>query len=118
MSNNEEGNGHPPKFQDGPPAAAPEQPPSVPSEGGDPNEPSVNSSCLPQHVTALKRKIQTLQKMLIVVAVRKYGFDNRARRNTATRKIADDLLLAGVPLDEETILAHLREATELLPPED
>lgn len=81
-------------------------------------ERQVRQDHLPQEVTALRRREQSLQKMVIGMATGRYRFDRRAVRNKATREIADDLLRAGVPLDEETILTHLRQATELLPTED
>jgi len=69
---------------------------------------------LAHEVTALKRQEVTLLKMVAGMARRRYGFEPHAVRSAATKKIADDLRLAGVPLDEATILKHLRRGSQLV----
>lgn len=74
----------------------------------------VPESASPQDVTALRRRIKSQQKMILGMAMARYDYDRRATRNKATGAIAGDLTLAGLSLDEETILGHLREAAKLL----
>jgi hypothetical protein len=75
-------------------------------------------SQLAHQITASKREQESLLKLAIGMAIRKYRFDRRAARSRATREIADDLRLTNVPLDEATILKFLRRAVALLPAED
>jgi hypothetical protein len=76
-------------------------------------------SQLSHQITALKREQESLLKMVAGMGTGPYyGYDRRAVRSKATKKIADDLRLAGVPLDEGTILKLLRRPSELLPAED
>jgi hypothetical protein len=81
-------------------------------------EPEERANERPQETTALKRGNQSLLRMVIGMAVRAYGFDPNVPRSRITKKIADDLRLAGVDLDEGTILKWLRAGAELLPPQD
>lgn len=69
----------------------------------------------PHDVTALKRQNASLHKMLIAMAIDKYGFKPAAPRNSAPAAIAGACERRGVPVDQETVLAHLRNAAELLP---
>ena len=60
---------------------------------------------------------ESLLKLVIGMAVEQYGYNPNASRNEATAHIASDLATNGVPLDRDTILKWLREASELLPNE-
>jgi hypothetical protein len=75
-------------------------------------------SQLAHQITASKREQESLLKLVIGMATGGYRFDRRAVRSRVTKEITDDLLDAGVSLDEATILKHLRRASELLPAED
>ena len=59
----------------------------------------------------------TLLKLVIGMAVEQYDYNPASARNQATAHIATDLETNGVPLDRDTILKWLREASELLPNE-
>jgi len=61
------------------------------------------------------RVIESLQKLVIGMARAGYRFDPARPRNPATADIGSDLDKLGIHLDDETILARLREAAELLP---
>jgi vacuolar-type H+-ATPase subunit I/STV1 len=61
------------------------------------------------------RVIESLQKLAIGMACAGYRFDHTRGRNSATSDIRSDLDKLGIHLDDETILARLREAAELLP---
>lgn len=58
---------------------------------------------------------ESLLKLVIGMAVEQYQYDPRSARNEATAHIASDLEINGVPLDRDTILKWLREASQLLP---
>jgi hypothetical protein len=98
---------------------------SAAAEHGDPteiaelrNRVKQLESRLAHQVTASKREQESLLKLVIGMAKGGYRFDPQPARSRTTKKIADDLLNAGVSLDEATILKHLRRASELLPAED
>lgn len=77
--------------------------PSIPQNDGTPLLP-------------LERK--TLLKLIAAMAIRGYRFDPKAARNQATSDIQSDLDHCGLPLDQKTILKWLREASELIEPND
>lgn len=56
------------------------------------------------------RERTSLQKMVAAMAYAKYGFDPRAPKNPATKKIVTDIGLLGQSIDEDTVLTHLRTA--------
>jgi hypothetical protein len=56
-----------------------------------------------------------LLNLIIGMAKEDYKYDPNASRNEATKHICDDLAMAGVPLDSDTVLKWLREAAEELP---
>lgn len=63
----------------------------------------------------------TLYKMILGMAMQKYGFNPESRRNTATGEntgsICADLEKAGLPVDADTIREHLKAAYAATPPE-
>lgn len=75
-------------------------------------------SRLAHQITASKREQESLLKLVIGMATGRYHFNRRLVRSRATKEIADDLLVAGLSLDEATILKFLRRAGALLPAED
>ncbi len=69
--------------------------------------------------TELKtRERDTLLKLVIGMAVEQYGYNPSSGRNDATANIQNDLALCGLSMHVDTILAKLREASDLLPPQD
>jgi hypothetical protein len=81
-------------------------------------EQSAKNPDLAHRVTALTRELKSVRKMVIGMAIGGYGFDRNAVRSRITKEIVSDLRLAGVPLDDATVLRHLRRATELLTEEN
>lgn len=61
------------------------------------------------------RERESLLKLVIGMAVGGYGYDPTARRSEQITTVADDLALAGVSLDADTVRKWLREAADLLP---
>ena len=57
----------------------------------------------------------SLMKMLIAMAMARYGFVPGAKRNIATAKICEDVRTLGLDIDEATVLEWLRKASALLP---
>lgn len=64
------------------------------------------------------RERDTLLKLIIGIAVEQYGFNPKSKRNEATNNIQSDLATCGISMDVDTILKKLREASELLPPQE
>ncbi len=63
------------------------------------------------------RERDTLLKLLIGMAMKKYRYDPRSPRSETPKRIADHLAGQGLSVTPETVLKKLREAAELLPPE-
>ena len=82
------------------------------------NKLRLKNSELAHRVTALERNNESLLKLVIGMAIGGYRYDRNAARSTTTKEITDDLRRAGVPLDDATVLHHLRRASQLLPDED
>jgi len=61
------------------------------------------------------QEVETLLKMIAVMAVKGYAFDPDSMRNQATADIQSDLDLLGIPLDQKTILKWMREACKAIP---
>ena len=66
-------------------------------------------------VTALKRKVSSLQKMCLGMALEKYQYRLDGKANSAATSIADALALRGLSLDRDTIRDHLAEARDANP---
>ena len=62
------------------------------------------------------RERDSLLKLVIGMAVGGYSYDATAFRSEHHADIADDLAIAGVPLDVDTVRKWLKEAADLLPP--
>lgn len=65
-----------------------------------------------------KRERDTLLKLVIGMAVRGYGYDPQAARNSATTEIAKDLEGLGMPIDSDTVKKWLNEAVDTVLPGD
>jgi hypothetical protein len=61
------------------------------------------------------RTRETALKLIIGMAIKGYGYNPKANKNTAVKEIADDLALLGLQLDVDTVRKWLNEASELLP---
>lgn len=68
----------------------------------------------PLHV----KERETLQKMIIGMAIKGYSYDPKASKNTSIQEIADDLASLGLSLDPDTIRKWVKEAAEILPRDD
>jgi hypothetical protein len=64
------------------------------------------------------RERDSLLKLVIGMAVEGYRYDPAQKRSSAVPDIVADLERAGVPLDADTVRKWLRQATELLPPQE
>jgi hypothetical protein len=62
------------------------------------------------------RERESLLKLVIGMAIAGYRYDPKAERSPEVTEIANDLALAGVSLDADTVRKWLRAAAELLPP--
>ena len=62
------------------------------------------------------RERESLDSILLVGAIRGYGFDPD-KRNSASSRIAGDLALLGLELSDDTARTHLKRAGELLRPD-
>lgn len=63
------------------------------------------------------RERDSASKIVVGIALAKYGHDLSARRTDTVTKIMHDLDHAGVSVSDETIRKHLKRGVELLPPE-
>ena len=61
------------------------------------------------------RERDSLLKLVIGMAVGGYSYDATAFRSEHPAEIANDLAIAGVPLDVDTVRKWLKEAADLLP---
>ena len=72
----------------------------------------------PQEVTTKERN--TLYRMILGMAMEKYGYDPKTSRNKATGEnrgsICADLQKAGLPVDSDTIRDHLKMAIQTIGP--
>lgn len=75
------------------------------------SEPLQAKSEKPMHA----KERESLLKLIIGMAIKGYGHDPKAARSTTAKEIANDLALAGISLDEDTVRKYLAEARELLP---
>jgi hypothetical protein len=57
-------------------------------------------------------------KLIIGMAVKGYSFNPKAKRGDKIMDIVCDLERCGVPLSDDTVRRYLREAADLLPPEE
>jgi hypothetical protein len=59
------------------------------------------------------RERGSLLKLILGMAMKGYSYDPKATRSAETKEIADDLVLAGLPLDVDTVRKYLQEAKDL-----
>ncbi|MDD2943178.1 MAG: hypothetical protein PHC51_09470 [bacterium] len=77
---------------------------------------SGKSTVSKQHEPKPNVKIQeSLLKMVIAMAIDCYSYDSTSKQNKATSDIMEALEKIGLPLAENTIRTHLKNAAELIP---
>jgi hypothetical protein len=64
------------------------------------------------------RERETMLKLIIAMAIKGYSYDPKAKRGDRINEIVSDLENCGVPLSDDTVRRYLREAIDLLPPEE
>lgn len=68
----------------------------------------------PVSAEALPTKVRdSMLRMILGMAMKKYEYDPSSKKNTATKKIADDLAEYGLDLNEDTVRKYLNEARDL-----
>ena len=67
----------------------------------------------PQKPELTSRERESLLQLLIGMAIKGYVYDPNASRTNTAKEIANDLQLAGLSLDEDTIRKYLNEAKAL-----
>ena len=65
----------------------------------------------------LTRERETVLKIIIGMAIKGYGHNPQASRNSTAGEVSSDLTLLGIPVSDDTILKYLKEAAEILPPD-
>ncbi len=63
--------------------------------------------------SGLKNEIRTLHKILLAIAVGKYGFKLDGTNSSASQKIAGIVERRGLNIDQGTILKHLNQAKDV-----
>ena len=61
------------------------------------------------------RERSTVKRLIIGMAIKGYGYNPKADRNSATKEIANDLEYLGIFLDVDTVRKWLKESAEELP---
>ncbi|MGJ0427221.1 hypothetical protein [Methylocystis sp.] len=64
------------------------------------------------------RERETMLKIIIVMAVKGYAFDPKAKRGDSVKDIVADIEKCGLSLSDDTVRRYLREAADLLPPQE
>lgn len=65
-----------------------------------------------KEITALRRRLDTVTKMMIAMAIRGYNYDPKTRDRGAAKDIETDLISLNLSVSEQTIVSKLREAYE------
>ena len=74
----------------------------------------IAQSAAPATTDAMSTKARDLMlKLILCMAMKKYGYDPEDRKSTATKMIADDLSEYGLKLDDDTVRKYLKEARAL-----
>lgn len=76
--------------------------------------PSTDTSTTPDDPKGLTRKYNKLLKVFLAVAVKRYGYNPRAQRQSAIAAIRQDAEAVGISVDDDTIRRRLSEAREEL----
>jgi hypothetical protein len=61
-------------------------------------------------ITALKRKITTLQKVFLGISIDKFNLKREWKNSSAAKNIASSIDRSGLKLDEDTVRKHLTDA--------
>ncbi|PFG53116.1 hypothetical protein ATG98_2198 [Marinobacter sp. LV10R520-4] len=87
------------------------------------NQATLHDSSAPQNVPKhlFTKEVNSLYRIILGMAIKKYKYDPSQTRNSATGKkagsISADLEQAGLTVDSETISKHLKAAYSATPPE-
>ncbi len=65
-------------------------------------------------ITALKKRLATLQRLSLLLAIAGYSYDPKASRNPSINEIVSDGDLHGLPISKDTVRNHLAEAAREL----
>lgn len=80
---------------------------------------SEQSSILKEGAKALgTRERETMLKIIICMAVKGYVFDPKAARSDRINEIVGDIGKCGLSISDDTVRRYLKEAAELLPPQE
>jgi hypothetical protein len=66
--------------------------------------------------SANTKERESLQKLVIGMAVKGYRYDPKVGRSGTPKEIADDLAALGISLSDDTVRKYLKDAAEFLPP--
>ncbi len=67
--------------------------------------------------SGIKKEIGTLHKILLAVAVDRYGFKLDGTNSSASQNIANTVVLCNLTIDRDTVLKHLNEAKDTYGPQ-
>jgi hypothetical protein len=61
------------------------------------------------------KEYESLQKMVIGLAIGGYGYDSSAKRNSTVKEMVDDMESAGINISDDTVRKFLRKGMQYLP---
>ena len=88
------------------------------SDAGRQNPDEPQATMKGQNESSSTRERESLLKLVIIAAVKKYRYVPNAARSEAVGRIKRDLEDCGLSLDDATILKYLRQGADLLPPKE
>jgi hypothetical protein len=74
--------------------------------------------CKDESPTIGTRERETMLKLIIGMAMKGYSYNPKAKRSDRINDIVCDLEKCGVKLSDDTVRRYLREAADLLPPQE
>jgi hypothetical protein len=77
----------------------------------EPGSASIQAADKPLHT----KEWESLQKMVIGLAIGGYGYDPAAKRNSTVKEIVDDMESAGINISDDTVRKFLRKGMQYLP---
>ena len=66
----------------------------------------------PRNPSSVSKEIQSLERMVITMAVAGYGYDPLSRRSSTAKEISDDAVKNGIQLSEDTVRKYVARAAE------
>ena len=64
---------------------------------------------------AIRRQCESLQKIVIGLAIGGYGYDPAAKRNLTVKEMVDYMEKAGIDISDDTVRKFLRKGMQYLP---